>query len=225
MMKDAGIKISGLTDDESSLVLNIPLAGANFLGSVLGVLYIEKLGRRGTLLVTTPIMALCWIVAAIGMSFTGHNFSDSTQSAGGYTAIVSIMLFIFTFAVGMGMAPWAINSEIYPLHVIGTAISIAAGANWVADFFIAELFKIITEISLAAKVSMYCVLAFFAILSFVFTYYFVKETAGKPIEQILTEIVGPGYAEKEKANLKKKGALIDIHESNSVSDTPYDQQA
>ena len=79
MMKDAGIKISGLTDDESSLVLNIPLAGANFLGSVLGVLYIEKLGRRGTLLVTTPIMALCWIVAAIGMSFTGHNFSESTQ--------------------------------------------------------------------------------------------------------------------------------------------------
>ena len=79
-------------------------------------------------------MALCWIVAAIGMNFTTYNFSDSTQTAGGYIAMVSIILFVFTFAAGIGMAPWAIVSEIYPLDVILNTISIAATANWVADY-------------------------------------------------------------------------------------------
>ena len=193
MMKDAGVTIPGLTDGESSLILNIPLAAANFLGSVIGVLFIEKLGRRGVLLVTTPLMAVCWIVAAIGMAFTGHGFSSTAQNAGGITAIVGIMLFIFTFAIGMGPIPDALNAEIYPIHVIATANSLASCFNWVADFFISDLFGIITEVSLAAQVSMYVALGVFCVLTFAFTWCFVPETAGKPIGQILTEILGKGY--------------------------------
>ena len=70
MMKNAKVKIENMTDDESSLILNIPLAAANFLGSIVCVLYIEKTGRKGVLLHTTPILAICWLVAAIGMAFT-----------------------------------------------------------------------------------------------------------------------------------------------------------
>lgn len=78
MMKNAGVEIHGLNEDESSLVLNIPLAGANFLGSIVAVLYIEKLGRRGVLLRTTPLLAICWIIAAIGLSFTGDDRSSTS---------------------------------------------------------------------------------------------------------------------------------------------------
>ena len=67
-----------MDEGESSLVLNIPLAGANFLGSVVAVLYIEKLGRKGVLLRTTPLLAICWIIAAIGMCFTGDNRSETS---------------------------------------------------------------------------------------------------------------------------------------------------
>ena len=64
--------------------------------------------------------------------------------------MTAILAYIFFFAIGMGPIPWTLNSEIYPLHVIGTANSIAASSNWIANFCIAELFKIITEINLAA---------------------------------------------------------------------------
>ena len=68
----------GLSEDESSLVLNIPLAAANFIGSIICVLYIEKMGRRGVLLRTTPLLAVCWVIAAIGMAFTGPEKSDTS---------------------------------------------------------------------------------------------------------------------------------------------------
>ena len=78
IMQNAGVEISGLTDDESALILNIPLGFANLLGTIVCVLYIDKLGRRSILLRTLPLMALSWVVAAIGMSFTGDNHSEST---------------------------------------------------------------------------------------------------------------------------------------------------
>ena len=82
----------------------------------------------------------------------------------------------------MGPIPWTVNAEIYPLHVIGTANSIAASSNWIANFFVAEVFKIITSISLAAEIAMYVVLGVFSLLTFLFVYYYMTETAGKPIE-------------------------------------------
>ena len=78
MMKNAGIKVPGLSDDESSLVLNIPLAGANFIGTIFCVLYIEKMGRKGVLVRTTPILAVCWVFAATGMAFTGEDRSETS---------------------------------------------------------------------------------------------------------------------------------------------------
>ena len=76
MMQNAGVRIPGLSEGESSLILNIPLAAANFLGSIICVLFIDKLGRRGVLLRTTPLLAVCWLVAAIGMVYTEESYSE-----------------------------------------------------------------------------------------------------------------------------------------------------
>mmetsp|Transcript_14564 Transcript_14564/g.17395 ORF Transcript_14564/g.17395 Transcript_14564/m.17395 type:complete len:120 (+) Transcript_14564:554-913(+) len=107
----------------------------------------------------------------------------------------------------MGPIPWTLNAEIYPLHVIGTANSIAASSNWIANFCVSEVFKIITEISLAAEVGMYLTLGFFSIVTFGFVYYFLKETAGKSIEQILEEILGPDYIEREQESIGRNSVL------------------
>lgn len=78
IMQNAGIEIPGLTSDESSLILNIPLGFANFLGTIVCIFTIEKFGRRYLLLRTVPVMAACWFVAGLGMIFTGESYSSST---------------------------------------------------------------------------------------------------------------------------------------------------
>ena len=93
----------------------------------------------------------------------------------------------------MGPIPDAINAEIFPIHLIGTANAIGACANWIADFAISEVFGIIQGISLTAEICMYVVLAGFSVLTYFFAYYFIKETAGKPIESVLEDILGQNY--------------------------------
>lgn len=78
MMEKAGITIASLDDKESSLILAIPLSCFNVLGTIICMCLIDKLGRRYLILRTTPFVALSWIIAAIGQSFTGVNQSDTT---------------------------------------------------------------------------------------------------------------------------------------------------
>ena len=196
IMEKAGIKFKSLDDDESALLLNIPLGFFNFVGTIICILYIDKLGRRYILLRTLPLMAVSWFIAAVGMSLTGSTLSDSVQTAGGCITIFGICMFLLFYAIGIGSTPWAINSEIYPLHVIGTANSLAATTNWVTNAIVSEIFKLLIEISIATTVVAYCGLGLCGILGFIFTYYLIPETANKPIEQILKEILGEDKASR-----------------------------
>jgi len=117
--------------------MNIPLAFFNATGTTLAIFFIESLGRRYIILRSTPLIALCWIITAIGISFTGAEQSDSAKNTGGLIASIGVSLFLLFFSFGMSSTPWAINSEIFPLHVIGTAIALAATTNWVANAFVA----------------------------------------------------------------------------------------
>lgn len=90
----------------------------------------------------------------------------------------------------MSSTPWAINSEIYPLHVIGTANSLSAATNWLVNAFVAEAFKVVTGLSVEAEVAVYVSLAIFALACFIFVYCLVPETAGRPIEENVAKIVG-----------------------------------
>ena len=82
----------------------------------------------------------------------------------------------------MGSTPWTINAEIYPLHIAGTANSLSAFTNWMCNGVISTVFPIITQSdTLAIKVSIYFILAAFAVGCWLFTYFLIPETAGKPI--------------------------------------------
>ena len=47
----------------------------------------------------------------------------------GWLALTSLALYIIFFSPGMGMVPWIVNSEIYPLRFCGVCGGIAATAN------------------------------------------------------------------------------------------------
>ena len=90
-------------------------------------------------------------------------------------------MFLLLFSFGMSATPWAINAEIYPLHVIGTANSLATTMNWVANFLVASVFLQTTQ-SVRGEALTYSGLAGFALLGYVFVYFLVPETANKQIE-------------------------------------------
>ena len=189
ILKSCGIKFPNMDDDSSALLLNIPLASINALGTLISVFTIDKLGRRYILLRTLPFVILGWVTVAIGMGVAGN---PDNKTTGGYISVAGLMLFLFSFSIGVSSTPWTINAEIYPIHVIGTASSLSTTTNWATNAIVASVFLLTTS-TVTGQVLTYSLLAFFGLLCLVFVYKFVPETANKQINEILTDILGPSY--------------------------------
>lgn len=187
----AGLSIPGYDDNESALLLNIPLSFVNAVGTTIACAYIDSLGRRYIILRTLPFAMIGWFVTAAGMYFSG--FHDSV--VGSYVAFGGIVIFLFTYSIGFSSTPWTINAEIYPLHVIGTANSLSTTTNWTTNFVVATVFLIFLETPLGSVLA-FLVLGTFTGLAWLFVYCLLPETANKTIEDILTAILG------EKARIK-----------------------
>jgi len=64
----SGITIEGIKDKEHlGILLNIPLAFTNALGSLIAVFFIDKLGRRFTMLRTVPGIFASLILISLAM--------------------------------------------------------------------------------------------------------------------------------------------------------------
>lgn len=75
----------------------------------------------------------------------------------------------------MEFIPWLINSEIYPLFLIGSASALSAFSHWMTCFIIATLFnsdRVIALVELAAICNL---------LAYVFVRILVPETRGNSI--------------------------------------------
>lgn len=94
----AGLSIKGLTDNETGLVLNIPLSIVNAIGSCACLLFIDKMGRRYMILRVMPVAFIGWLITSFGMYLAG--FSSKTE-LGGYLAFAGIIVFLFFYSLGM----------------------------------------------------------------------------------------------------------------------------
>ena len=75
ILKSAEIKFDNYSHNDSALLLNIPLACINGVGSIISVFTIDRLGRRYILLRTLPFVAIAWLIVASGMAL--NTYSDS----------------------------------------------------------------------------------------------------------------------------------------------------
>ena len=56
------------------------------------------------------------------------------------------MLYVGSFAVGLGPVFWLILSEIYPLRMRGRAMSVGTAVNWSSNLVVAVSFLTLTQI-------------------------------------------------------------------------------
>lgn len=86
-----------------------------------------------------------------------------------------MILFLFTYSAGMASIPWLINSEIYPLFLIGSASALSAFVNWMSSFVMITIFMNTNKV---VSLGMAAVCNF---LTYIIVFYFVKETTGNSI--------------------------------------------
>lgn len=187
---DSGTEIDGYDDrEELGVLLNVPLAFTNAIGSLVGVFIIDRLGRRYIMLRALPFIFIS-LITLVGCMYTIiYNEDPESKHIARIILMIALVAYLLFFSLGFSTAPWAVNSEIFPIHLVGTAVSLATATNWLSNFVVASVFLTSME-SDAGKVYTFAVLAGFAILAFVFIYFLVPETAGKKITENIKNIIG-----------------------------------
>jgi MFS family permease len=89
------------------------------LMTVVAIPLLDRLGRRPLLLASLGGMALSLAALALGFAIGGVALK--------WIGVLSLALYIASFAIGLGPIFWLLISEIFPLKIRGQASSIATG--------------------------------------------------------------------------------------------------
>ena len=101
-----------------------------------------------------------------------------------YTAyvMVSILLYLGSFAPGMGPVPWAVNAEIFPDCVRGQAMGVSTFSNWAVNMLVSEAFPILLDAIGGAWT--FTIHAAVAVIGFGLVFRYLPETNGMSLSEI-----------------------------------------
>ncbi len=121
-------------------------------------------------------MALSLFV--LGLAFALPGLAGSL----GWIAVIGLMTYVGSFAVGLGPVFWLMLSEIYPLRVRGRAMSVGTVANWSANLIVALSFLTLTQA--LGRAPTFWLYGIVTVGAWVFAFLLVPETRGRSLEDI-----------------------------------------
>jgi len=167
ILHNAGITMS------NSLLSQIIFGCAIVLFTFIAIWKVDKLGRRKLYLVGTA-------GATISLFLTGLCFYLGYTS--GILLLVSVLLFLASFAFSIGPLKFVVAGEIFPNKIRGRAMALSIMVMWIADTIVGQLTPVsLRELGTAGT---FWVFSFFCLVGFVVILKMLPETKGKSLEQI-----------------------------------------
>ncbi|MFD0275719.1 sugar porter family MFS transporter [Kitasatospora sp. NPDC127111] len=169
-------------DESDSLLISLSTSIINVIGTVVAMALIDRIGRKPLALAGSAGMAAALTAAAWAFSYrhgTGDTATlDDTHAT---VALIAAHVFVFCFAFSWGVVVWVLLGEMFPNRIRALALSVAASAQWIANWAIAVSFPDLADWNLSAT---YLVYAVFALLSIPFVVLCVRETMGRALEDM-----------------------------------------
>src|ERR671916_2160451 len=148
--------------------------------TILAVRIIDRAGRRPLLLIGLVGMTIS--LALLGPVFASGATGDDASVLAGVLATSCLAVYIASFAISLGPVFWLMISEIYPLRIRGTAMSVASIANWGSNFLVALTFPVL--LAALGGATLFWLFAVLGIVAWVFIYFRVPETKNRTLEEI-----------------------------------------
>ncbi len=169
------IQQAGIDSASSAILASLGVGVVNVIMTVVALRLLDQVGRR-TLL----------FIGVSGMSFSlfllGFSFLGGESTLGSVIAVVSLMLFVSSFAISLGPIFWLLNAEIYPLKVRGKAAAAGTMTNWFFNFLVSLTF--LSLIDLLTQSGAFWFYGIIGLVTLWFCWKFVPETKGRSLEQI-----------------------------------------
>jgi sugar porter (SP) family MFS transporter len=181
---------TGINSGNASLLATGINGVVNVLATIPAILWVDRWGRRWTLVSGAIVMGICMIAAGIVLGVCGKivdkvggdkSIDMSGNQAASYFSIVMIYLFVAGFAYSWGPCGWIYPAEIFPLRIRSKATSVTTAANWLFNFVVGEIVPI-----MLARIT-FGTFIFFGGCCFIMAiivFFFFPETKGKSLEEM-----------------------------------------
>jgi MFS transporter, SP family, galactose:H+ symporter len=165
---------AGFHSAVSSILATAGVGLVNVLMTIVSIPLLDKVGRRPLLLASLGGMCVALVALALGFAAGGAALK--------WIGILSLAIYIASFAIGLGPVFWLLISEIFPLSVRGQAASVATMANWLSNFLVSLTF--LSLLKALGDVRTFLLYAALSLVGLWFCLCFVPETKGVPLERI-----------------------------------------
>ena len=182
----------GFTEDDS-LQISVISGGINIIATIIAILCIDRFGRRPLLLLGSAGMSVSLVLLAylfgtapiVEVAATSSCAAPCMQpqlsGSSADVALVAANTFVFFFGFSWGPVVWVLLGEMFPNRIRAIALSVAAAAQWLANFVVSTTFPPLAARGLGLAYGIY---AAFAIISLFFVWKVVQETRGRELESM-----------------------------------------
>ncbi|KAJ1642815.1 hypothetical protein J3B02_000517 [Coemansia erecta] len=196
---------SGLSKDGSSLLAQGINGVVNMLATIPAILWIDRWGRRKTVIFGSLGCGLTYFIKAVATAATQNktidkdgNINLNLSKASSYVSIVMMYLFVISFAMSWGPIGWIYPSEIFPMHIRSKAISITTASNWLFNFVINLVAPILIKKITWGLDLIFAIIMFITIF---IIYLFFPATQNRNLEDMEVIFTGSVWAHKDKKRI------------------------
>jgi len=170
------VQLAGIPSASGAILATAGIGVVDVLMTLVAMLLLDRLGRRPLLLGGMVVMGVA--LGILGLAFRLIGVLDNVAAV----SLVSLMVYVGAFAIGLGPIFWLLLSEIYPLQARGLAMGVATTANWAANLLVSLTFLSLTgALGVSTTFWLYGLLT---VVALIFVYRLVPETKGRTLEEI-----------------------------------------
>ncbi|KAF9560421.1 general substrate transporter [Agrocybe pediades] len=116
-----------------SAYVSLGITVLNALVTVPAVLLVEKLGRKKLLAISTA-------GALLSLAVLGYSLDSAQNGTARIISSVAIIMFVISFAFGMGPVPFVLIPEVSPANAISALSSVGLSISWITNCLVGFAF-------------------------------------------------------------------------------------
>jgi sugar porter (SP) family MFS transporter len=169
-------EMAGVGSAAASILAQSLVGAVNCGMTLVAIFLVDRIGRK-------PLLYAGLTGMFVALSVMAYAFSQPHLSGSlGTIALVSMMVYVGCFAFSFGPILWLLISEIFPLPVRGTGMSVSTLANWVGNFAVSQSF--LTMVERLGSPATFGAYAALCIVTILFVRAMVPETKQELLEEV-----------------------------------------
>jgi sugar porter (SP) family MFS transporter len=161
--------------NSDSMFQSILIGVTNGIFTILGLVLIDRAGRRKLLITGSLGMSVC--LGLVARTFYTQDFS-------GYGLLIYLLIYIMFFAFSTGAVIWVLIAEIFPNSIRGKGQSFGSFTHWFFAALITFLFPVIEKLSQFGVGHAFMFFSVMMVVQVIVVWKYFPETKGRTLEEL-----------------------------------------